>query len=101
MVIRIQTQRLADGEILLEGQAVKVARLEGEISAVIVAIAVRGADAQTSDNLACAAVGCIGGWCTYQAAGEVESSSAGSVGVIVECLPDGEDILRAEVGSLL
>ena len=78
----------------------EVARLEGDISAVIVAIAVRRADTQTSDNLACAAVGCTGGWRAHQAAGEVESSSAGSVGVVVERLPDGEDILRAEVGSL-
>jgi len=43
--IGVQTHSFADGEILLEGQPMEIAALEGDITAVIVAIAVRCADA--------------------------------------------------------
>ena len=101
MVISIQTQRFADGEVLLEGQTMEVARLVGDITAVIVAVAVRRADAQTSHNLARATLSCTGGGRAHQAACEVKSSAASTIGVVVERLPDTEDILRTEVAGLL
>src|SRR5260370_38579969 len=77
------------------------ARRKGQKTAVIVAVTVRRPDAQPSYNLACAAISRTGGWRAHQAAGEVEPSATSAIGVVVERLPDSEDILRTEVGSLL
>jgi hypothetical protein len=79
----------------------EVARLEGDVSTVIVAITVRRSDAQARHNLACPTVGCTGGWRAHQAASEVESGAPSAIGIVVKRLPDREDILRTEVCRLL